>query len=220
MGDNKALKSMQEEIASELATMDKSVPAPSGFNISLNGNIFTFPDGKTSQDPINVVILDHRNYNRYYTAAYNPTDPKPPTCFAISKIVEGMAPHGEAGTPQADTCEECEWNKWGSAPGGGKGKACRNTVRLAVVAPDADSHAEPMILTLAPTSLKSWTSLVKDLGESSLLPFQVVTNIAFDKTVSFAKLELKALNAHEELETMWGLRDKAQPLLDMPPLAN
>lgn len=210
------LVAIREQMKKELAAIKNTVAPPSGRNISTRGKVFTLPNGKTSQGPLRAVILDHRNYNRYYTVAYNPQDPKPPACFALAKEIAGLAPHAEAADPQADACANCAMNKWGSAPGGGKGKACRNTVRLAIAAPDK-SDDEPMILTVSPTGLKSWNALVNSLETIGMLPVQVVTEISFDPQAAYPTLQFKADSPHEDLEHFWHMREKAQAMLDQPP---
>lgn len=214
-----ALVDIREQIKNELEGVKGTVPAPSGRNISTKGKVFTFPDGKTTQGPISAVILDHRNFNRYFQAAYDPQNPKPPECFAISKDISGLGPHEEAKGPVADSCAECPMNKWGSAPTG-KGKACRNTVRLAIIEPDADADAEPYILTVSPTALKSWAALVSGLEAVGKLPVQVVTQIAFDPNQAYPTLLFKAADVHDRLEEMWTFREKAQSLLDLPPMGD
>lgn len=211
-----ALVNLQEQLKQELATLKNTVPTISGRAISTKGKVFTLPDGTSSPGPIQLVVLDHRNFNRYYTAAYNPQDIKPPLCFAISKDLD-LKPHEAATEPQAESCEICPHNQWGSAPNGGKGKACRNTVRLAVAPPDASVDDDPYLLNLAPTSLRSWASYVSGLQVRELLPIQVITEVSFDQAAAYPVLQFKALGTHEVLETMWALREKAQAQLDAPP---
>ncbi len=216
---NNALQSIKEQMKKELATLRESVPAPGGRNISTKGKVFTMPDGKTNQGPLRAVILDHRNMNRYFTGAYNPNDIQPPLCFALGKELN-LKPHPEAREPQAENCHECPHNQWGSAPNGGKGKACRNQVRLAIAAPDMTAEDEPYILTVSPTALRSWAALVSNLEVHGMLPIQVVTEIAFDANAAYPTLTFKATEPHDALETMWALREKAQPLLNQPPSGN
>lgn len=213
------LTALQKRIQDELAGIRGTVAAPSGRNISTKGKVFSLPDGTSSQGPLNCVILDHRNFNRYFTEAYNPQAPKPPQCFAIAKEIRDLAPHEEAVSPQAETCAECAMNKFGSAPTG-KGKACRNTVRLAVAPADAADDAEPMILTVSPTGLKSWNALVNNLAAIGMLVIQVETEISFDPNAAYPTLLFKPRAAHERLETFWALREKAQVLLEQPPAAD
>lgn len=217
---SQALVDIQEKLKRELSGINDSVPAPSGRQISTKGKVFTFPDGKTSTGPLTAVILDHRNFNKYYSAAYNPNEPTPPKCFAISKSIDDMAPHPEVEEPQSEKCESCTFNQWGSAPTG-KGKACRNTVRLAIAPIDAKPEDDPFILSVSPTGIKQWASLVNALRTAGMVPIQALTQISFDPNEAFPTLLFKAERPleDEEVTKMWALREKAQALLDQPPAA-
>lgn len=212
------LVSIQAKLKAELAMTKDTVQAPSGRRISTKGKVFTMPDGKSGTGPIQAVILDFRNFNKYYTANYNPQDIKPPICFAINKTLD-MKPHEDVAEAQAESCAECPHNQWGSAPNGGKGKACRNTVRLAITPPDASASDEPMIIDVSPTGLRSWSALVNALSAEGLLPVQVVTEIAFDANAAYPTLVFKAVEPHDKLEQMWTMREKAQLMLDATPEA-
>jgi len=212
------IMNINERIKAELDQVRNSTPTPSTNSISTKGKMFTFPDGQSHPGPLNAVILDWRNFNRYYTRPYDPQNPTAPDCFAIAKNLNEMAPHAEASDPQADACQGCPLNEFGSAPNG-RGKACRNTVRLAVVPPDADDSFEPWLLNVAPTSLKSWTSFVSQLEAIGKLPIQATAEIAFKADAAFPQLTFMARDYHDEeaVARFWGLREKAQVQLDAPP---
>lgn len=210
---------IQAQVKAELEAGQNYVPAPAGRNITTANRVFNFPDGTTSQDPFRAIILDHRNVNRYYTEAYNPQEPKPPKCFAINKDINLMAPPEEVVEPQATSCAECPMNKFGSAPTG-KGKACRNQVRLALVLEHSGADAEPMVMHLPPTALKGWASYYTRLQQHGMLPFQVVTEIALDPNSPYQLPTLQVVNQvdEERLGTIWQLRQDAEPYLDAVPL--
>lgn len=214
-----AMVNIQEQIKKELEQIRKRVPAPSGRTISTRGKVFALPDGRTSQGPLEAVILDFRNYNRLYKSTYNPQDPKPPECFALGEDIQLLAPHTDSKEPQSDSCKECLHNKWGSAPTG-RGKACRNTVRLAIAPPDASADDEPMLISVSPTGLTSWGAHASGLEAMGMLPIQVITQISFDANQSYPTLRFKALGPHDELEKFWALREKAQVMLDQPPASD
>jgi len=212
------IMNINERIKAELENVKNSTPTPSTNAISTKGKMFTFPDGQAHPGPLNAVILDWRNFNRYYTKAYDPQNPTPPDCFAIAKDLGEMAPHEDASDPQSEKCQGCPMNEFGSAATG-RGKACRNTVRLAVVPPDADDSFEPWLLNVAPTSLKSWTSYVNQLQAVGKLPIQSVAEIAFKSDAAFPQLVFTVRDALDEDRVMqlWNLREKAQVQLDAPP---
>lgn len=215
-----ALQSLQEKIKAELAAVRKSVAPPSSNKISTRDKKFSLPDGTVNAGPMHAVILDHRNINKYYTKPYDAKNPSPPDCFAIAKEFAGLSPknHNDVTDAQADDCEDCAMNAFGSASTG-KGKACRNMVRLAIAPITADGADDSVIMTLEvpPSALKHWNKHVNDLESSGLLPVQVVTEIAFDQSKAYPCPTFKVSRAHEELETFWKLREQAQATLDQAP---
>lgn len=216
-----ALVDIKAQLKKELQTLDKSVPAITGNAISVAGKLFKLPSGQTSPGPFNCIILDWRNFNRYYPpgAEYNAQNPKPPVCFALDKDLELMAPSDKASDQQADNCAACPKNQWGSDPRGGKGKACENRVRLAVVPADAKEDSEVYTLGISRTALKHWASYVNGLHAVSKHPMEVVTVLSFDPNQSYPTVRFAASAAHDNLEVFAVLREKAQSLLDQPPAA-
>lgn len=212
-----AVVSLQDQIKAELAGIRKTLPAPSRTSISIKDKIWTLPDGTTSRAPLSVVILDHRNYNRYYKRIYNPNNPELPSCFAIGKDTENLGPRPSAKEPQSELCAPCIHNQWGSAGNGRKGKACRNMVKLAVARPDSGENAPIFTLMVPPTSLGNWGAHISELENNGLLPIQVVTRISFDANVSHPKLIFEVDRPHDRLELMWALRERAQALLEEEP---
>lgn len=149
--------------------------------LSLNGNPI---DG----NKMDVVIVDYNFLNTYYEGAYDADNPEPPVCFAFGdpdveddEIVT-MEPHADAKEPQHENCHGCEHNVFGSAEKG-KGKACKNSRRLALVPADQLKSAKQFaeydaaFLQLPVTSLKAWGGYVKLLASRGLPPFGVVTEI-------------------------------------------
>lgn len=214
-----ALQDIKAKIAAEAKNLRNQVQAPGARSISVKGKVFTFPNGQSTQDPIEVVILDFRNYNRYYTAAYNEQKPEPPACFAINSMIDQMAPHEDVAKPVHDTCVGCPMNQWGSAPRGGKGKACRNTVRLAVIPPDAKADDEALILNVSPTGLRSWSTLVATYEAIQQHPMEYVTKVSFDPNAAYPSLVFASLRPFENLEIAWAIRERSQQALDAPPSA-
>jgi len=210
------MQSIQEQLQAELNQLGNTVAPPASRKISIKGKQFTLPDGTTHQGPMQAVILDHINFNAYYKKPYDPQNPAPPDCFALHKTIPEMAPHKEAAEPQSEDCGSCPMNQFGSASTG-KGKACRNKVRLAVAPANAALDDEPMTIEVAPSSIKTWSSYVNKLRQQSILPVQVVTKISFDPNAAFPVLYFNLIEAHEDLEKFWALKECAQALLEKPP---
>ncbi len=164
------------------------LPSAGGSMLSVRGKRFSY-QGATLDAPLKVIILDYAFENAYYTSSYDPDDPQPPGCFAVAKRKEDLAPPDSAPAPQADSCKECPRNEWGSDPKGGRGKACRNGVKLAILSADTDKidvdfveSAEIAYLRLAPTSVKHFTGYKKKVVEGMNVPFfSVVTALDLDE---------------------------------------
>lgn len=137
-------------------------------------------------DVITVVVLDFAFDNAYYDGAYDPDRPASPVCFALGFEEGGLVPHENATDPQADACDGCWANEFGSDDRG-RGKACKNSRRLAVIAVDPENDylvaddSELAFLRLPPSSLKYWKSYVTKLARvTGLPPAGVVTQLELE----------------------------------------
>ena len=207
----------RDQLRQELASLHTRVAPPAGNRISLRGRVFTMPDGSTHTGPIAAVILDFRSHNQYWAAPYDPNHLEDPICWAVSRTYEDLAPSPDAPERQAERCNSCPKNVFGSAPNR-KARACRNSRRLAIVPPDATFETEPMILSASPTAISAFESYVIGLAASEgKMPVEVVTHIAFKPDTDFPTLVFgkpKPLT-DKQLTVMMALRAKAQRLLDL-----
>ncbi len=185
----KSMTAWEKEMEEQADVAVGSLPSSGGGNfiktaggqLSLNGN--AFPDNQVS-----CVIVRHVSENSYYEGAYDPENAAPPSCFAFSvpgarDPGKSMAPHEEATEPQSEICLDCPNNEWGSAATG-RGKACKNIVRIALLASDCLDSVEDMkdsplcIMKVPVTSVKGFTSYVKTVADKFRRPpFGVVTEI-------------------------------------------
>jgi hypothetical protein len=139
-----------------------------------------------------------------------------------------MAPHPEAEKPQSKTCKACPNNKYGSADGGrGKGKACSNRRRLAVISAASVSSAEEInnaptaYLRVPPTSTRYWSTYVQNVLAKTDMPFFAsITNIG---VVPDAKTTMRVNFVHvaeikddELLEALYRRAAAEATLLDFP----
>ena len=127
--------------------------------ISTQGGIFTF-GGNELPNPFNAIIVDFTFENAWYDRVYDPDNPAPPACFALADNPDELVAHESSPDMQGgegNACEGCEMDEWATS-NTGKGKACKNGVRLALVNADdmdaVNASAEPAFLRIAPTSLK------------------------------------------------------------------
>lgn len=223
MSEDKQVVDIQAELRKQVATLRETVAPPSGYVISTKAKQFTLPDGRQSAGPLDCIILDHVSANLYYTGAYNPTQPSQPDCFAIGRIVNDMKASENAPKRQDENgCAVCAFNQWGSAPSGGKGKACKNTRRLLVVPHDiVDDKAQQYILNVSPSGIKHYDKYIDMLASSERHPIQVVTSISFDPNEAYPSLRFAAKEPldEERLGVMWKLRELGESLLFQEPVS-
>lgn len=159
-------------------------PLSTAKTISTKGGTFTV-DGADIGTTFDVVILDWVFENHIYGERFDPDNPASPICYAFGRSEADMAPHAEAEKPQCDGCANCPANQWESADVG-RGKACKNVRRLAVMTasdflegPEAIAKAEVRVLKLSPSSLKAWSGYVKSLADELKRPtFGVITQLS------------------------------------------
>ena len=160
-------------LAKEATKTEESVS--SGSFISFRGGRLSYQGNQIKGDELDVVVLDHVLENCYYPGIYDSDNPAPPTCYAFGRDEDEMSPHPNVKEPQASKCSECEWNKFGSAHTG-KGKACKNTRRLAVIPADSATDpervmaAEVAFVKVPVTSVKGWASYVRGLSAMDNIP--------------------------------------------------
>lgn len=218
MSEQNAIVALEEQLRNELAALGGAIEPPSSNKISTKGKVFTLPDGRSSSNPLNVVILDFVAYNSYYTQAWNPNVRAKPACWSIGKVLDEMVPSDKVPTPQHTDCKTCPKGQFGSAPGGGKGKACKNIRRLLVVEPSFDEKSEPMTLDVSPTGLKSWNRYVDFLRKAhAVLPLQVVTEVKFDPNQAYPTLQFDFVDRHANVELALRLRNMYDEVLHREP---
>lgn len=148
---------------------------------SVRGGILTFNDAPLPGNQMAAVVLDHTHENVFYEGKFDPNVRTPPTCFAFNHDDTKLAPHKnvfEAGQEQNDTCSGCPMNEWGTADTG-RGKACSNTRRLALIPAGTLTEAGAFkmfgevehyekaavgLLKLPVTSVKGWAAMVKQVA--------------------------------------------------------
>lgn len=188
-----AIMKWDEELA-KLAeeTVNQVVSKGGGSFFSLRGGQLAYGGSPVPENKMICVIVDSVLENTYYEGDFDPDEPGPPSCYAFGRDESTMAPHEQAASPQAPSCAECQWNQWGSAERG-RGKACRNRVRLAVLSagnitrngpevetdPTFYAKGEMGVLPLPPTSVNGWAKYAKQIkGTLHKPPLAVVTEVS------------------------------------------
>lgn len=166
-------------------------------SLSIKGKIFTIVAGKDTRtivmnplDPeetatnLEVVILKaNKTLSKVWYAKEWSEDAVvgTPDCFSN----DGTAPDKEAKSPQSKNCATCAFNAFGSGRNG-KGKACQDSRRIAVAAPD--NLNEPMLLRVPPASLKALAEFGRTLGNRGVQYNAVITKLRFEREEATPKL--------------------------------
>lgn len=98
----------------------------------------------------------------------------------------------------------------------GKGKACQETRRLAVIAPDALTEADIITLEVSPTGITPSGKYVLLLQGKGLHPVQVSTEVAFRSYAAYPTLTFSSpqVMGDEALALAFSLKDAAVRMLD------
>jgi hypothetical protein len=148
-------------------------------------------DGETIAVPSIEVVLVKANKGTskvFYAKGYDEkAEAQKPDCFSNT----GDRPDPSVATPQSKSCAVCPHNQWGSKIGdnGGKGKACQDSVRMAIATPDLIN--DPYLLRVPPASIKSLGEYGKMLAKRGVGYNMVVTRIGFDMESPTPKLTFK-----------------------------
>lgn len=227
-----------EELARQAAVsagMEESTATGQFFGTK--GGQLSFNDAPFPNNEMVVVILDTVLENVFYEGKYDPDAPQAPLCFAFGRTEEEMVPHKvvfDAGNNQSDQCRGCEMNEWASADTG-RGKACRNTRRLAMIPAGAidqngkfkaftdEAHyveAGIAYMRLPVTSVKGYAAFVKQVsGALKRPPFGVFTRVKLvpDTKTQF-KITFEALSEvpDELLGAIVARNKEAQSLIEFP----
>lgn len=186
-----------------------------------------------------VIILDGIMENVFYEGFFDANNPASPACFAFGRDEQTMAPHDLAAKKQCEQCKDCAKNAWKSAVkqdgSQGKGKACRNTRRLALIIagnflngqfqqvndPEHFQNAKIAYLKLPVTSVKAYAGYVKSVGGMTppRPPHAVFTRIKWmpDPVNQFAiQFEPLAIVPNSLMQTVMDRHNEAMGEIDFP----
>lgn len=143
-----------------------------------------------------IVAVNPNKSKVYYDHGYEEGSVAKPTCYSN----DGLAPAADAENPQAKSCAACPHNQWGSriTDNGGKGKACGDSMRLAIASPDQLN--DPMLIRVPAASLKTLGQYGAQLAKRGVEPHHVLTKIGFDYNVAHPALTFKAMRFVEAEE--------------------
>lgn len=177
-----ALMKWDEEMARHAKEASEAEVAPAGQMISVRGGQLTVAGQEIEGNKAELIILDNIYLNTYYEGDFDADNPQAPVCFAMARKDSDLKPHEDAGKPQCEQCLGCPQNEFGTAERG-KGKACKNVRRLAVISADRVSEksikeSDIFYFHIPVTSVKGWAFYVKALAaQAQRPPFGVVTTL-------------------------------------------
>lgn len=165
------------------------------FAIVRDGERKVLPNPKDPESPatsIEVVLMKANKGNSkvFYAKGYQEgAENTKPDCFSN----EGTKPDASIEKPQAKSCATCQHNQWGSKIGenGGKGKACQDSVRMAIAAPDQLN--DPFLLRVPPASIRALAEYGDFLKKRGVAYNMVLTRVGFDMEAPTPKLTFKPL---------------------------
>lgn len=135
------------------------------------------PDSPASNIEVSIIRIQKGVSKTYYSKGYTDgADSVKPDCFSH----DGITPDRSIDKPVCNSCTACPKNVFGSKVGdnGKKAKACSDTVRIAIAAPD--SIEEPMLLRVPPASIKPLHEHVRFVAKKGVEYNKVVTKLSFD----------------------------------------
>ena len=166
--------------------------------LSIKGKVFTLVKGTEKKvltrddDPdevlqsINLTVVRANTKSRvFYAKAYTEgeSDGAKPTCFST----DGVEPDAASAEKQSKKCAVCPQNVWGVRDG--KGTACTQNTRLAVI--DPVNQSEPFLLRVPPASRKGFADAVRQAETRGLDYNMLVMKVGFDKEAPSPKLTFR-----------------------------
>ena len=185
--------------------------------ISVNNGkkLFVMPNEQEVEE-FEALIVDFAYRNEYYIGAYNPKVITPPACFALAPSAAQLIPSNNAPIKQNESdCATCQQNQFGTSPTG-SGKACKNTVIIAVLPPEedvVDSH-DLWILKTSPTAIRPFNKYASKVSQMNLPIGVVRTRFFFDPDSAFASVRFEALGVEADcIDGVMARKDEANKRL-------
>lgn len=149
---------------------------------------FQMPDDTMIEPPLDLIIVDFVYRNEYYLGAFNRKELTAPACFAVAPEQINLVPSNNSPKKQSERCTGCQWDKYGSSPNG-DGKACKNTVYMAVLPPDATEDGTLYVIKSSPTAITPFNNyVIKVARATQLAVWGVTTKVSFDPNVPYSSL--------------------------------
>jgi hypothetical protein len=204
---SKNLPAFLKQVDISALNSDLTSHAGGGFPvISIKGKVFAVVrdgdreimmnplDPDSAATSLDVVLLKANKGTSkvFYLKGYDKdtSEGQKPDCYSA----DGVEPAADSQNKQSKKCATCAHNQWGSRiseKGATKGKACSDTVRMAVAA--AGQLNDPMLLRVPPASIKALGEYGQSLAKRGVGYNMVVTKVSFDITAESPKLSFKPI---------------------------
>lgn len=174
--------------------------------------MFQMPD-ETKVASFEAVILDFNRLNAYWKESFDKSGGQvPPDCFSL----DAVRPSPYSPDLQADYCQECKQNAFGSD--GARGKKCQNKKRVHVLI--EPKQMLPYRLTLPPSNLKAFDLYVSALVGRGF-PWRMVSTLFKLKPaqnkggIVYSEIVLSAIGQMppEQVALSKKIADKLMPIL-------
>lgn len=211
-----SIVSIQEALKAQAAAVsEKTAPASGNYIRVTQDKHFQLPDGTKTAGPMELVIVDFATKHAFYEGAYDPKALTPPACFALGSNPMKMVPSPNSPIKQAENCQECPNNQFGSD---GDGKACKNSRLLAVLPPDADADTPLWMLATSPTANKGFDGFVAGVVRTfEMPPVGVIATVGFDPNVTYAKLVFSDPKPNPNVAVHFARQSEAKEALAVEP---
>ncbi len=172
-----------------------------GDTISINSGkrLFTMPNEQEVEE-FEALIVDFAYRNEYYIGPYNPKDIQPPACFAIATSAAQLIRSDNSPVPQNEgDCATCQQNQFGTHPSG-SGKACKNTVLIAILPPDEKEIVDHdiWVLKTSPTAIRPFNKYATKISAMNMPLGVVRTRFFFDPESTYASVRFEALGVEAD----------------------
>lgn len=148
--------------------------------ISFKGGRITIDKEPVKDNKLALAVITTVLHKAYYDKPYDEGSPSTPVCYAFHEAdPTQMKPHPASPQVQSEACKGCKFNEFGTAAVG-KGKACRDIVRVMAIVPDAEDFngAESRMFDVTGNSLKTWNDYGAQLRMKDRAPTTVVTQVS------------------------------------------
>lgn len=183
----------------------------------------TYGGAPLKDNKVQVCILAELAVNAYYDSEFDSENKSSPVCYAYGELlpdgtIGDMKPEAEAEKKQHGECSTCRWNAFKSDKRG-RGKACKNIRRLALIhaqdlsTPEAVRKARVAFINVPVTSVAGYANHLRSLAAlMKRPPYAVVSEIKLesDPDKQFVMLfePLEKIDSKPVLQAVYEVRQK------------